>query len=66
MAVIGSIILESTPDIIHPVEIEKDHFNGKAVGVGILQTANEKNRNGRFYAREELFPQLVMIKIELQ
>lgn len=33
--------------------------NGKVIGEGILQTANEKNRNGRFYSSDELFPQLV-------
>jgi hypothetical protein len=33
-------------------------FNGKTVAEGILQTANEKNRNGRWYDSSELFPQL--------
>jgi hypothetical protein len=32
--------------------------NGKIVAEGILQTADERNRNGRFYPKEELFPQL--------
>src|SRR5574344_103795 len=32
--------------------------NGMAIAEGILQTANEKNRNGRFYPSVELFPQL--------
>lgn len=30
----------------------------KLVGEGIVQTANEKNRNGRWYSDSELFPQL--------
>jgi hypothetical protein len=38
--------------------IEKS-ADGKAIGEGILQTADERNRNGRYYAEEELFPQIV-------
>jgi hypothetical protein len=54
---IGYIILES--DIVpRQVNIQPKTINGKLIGEGILQTANEKNRNGRFYPREELFPQL--------
>ena len=34
-------------------------INGKAIGEGILQTADERNRNGRYYSEEELFPQIV-------
>ena len=53
---ISYIINES---IGEPVDFElKEDLNGKPVGEAILQTANEKNRNGRFYSREELFPQL--------
>ena len=33
-------------------------LNGKAIAEVILQTADEKNRNGRYYSEEELFPQL--------
>lgn len=40
---------------IHKVE---EGMNGKAIGEGILQTADERNRNGRYYAEEELFPQI--------
>lgn len=36
----------------------EEGMNGKAIGEGILQTADERNRNGRYYAEEELFPQL--------
>ena len=42
-----------------PIDFQlKQDLNGKPVGEAILQTANEKNRNGRFYSAEELFPQL--------
>lgn len=54
---IGYIICES--DISPKVtNITKETCNGKAVAEGILQTADELNRNGRYYAEEELFPQL--------
>ena len=32
--------------------------NGRVLGEGVTQEANEKNRNGRFYEDKELFPQL--------
>ena len=55
---IGYIICES--DIVPKVtNILSDKINNKLVGEGILQTADERNRNGRYYAEEELFPQLV-------
>ena len=53
---IGYIICESVGEpsgVIQPKMI-----NGKVVAECILQTADEKNRNGRFYAHEELFPQI--------
>lgn len=54
---IGYIICESS---MGPAEtkITPKTINGKVVADVVLQTANEKNRNGRFYAKEELFPQL--------
>ncbi len=53
---IGNIICES---YMEPVDISHvKMLNGKVVAEGILQTADEKNRNGRYYAEEELFPQL--------
>lgn len=59
---IGWMICESTPineDEIGPVKIDKDSSNGRRVlGIGRLQRANKKNRNGRFYADKELFPEL--------
>ena len=54
---IGYIICESNIVGMTETNIIKEE-NGKAIGEGILQTANEKNRNGRFYSSEELFPQL--------
>ena len=53
---IAYIICES--DIVPSLERVVKASNGKAVGEGILQTADERNRNGRYYAEEELFPQL--------
>lgn len=54
---IGFIICES--DIATKItNITPKTLNGKLVAEGILQTANEKNRNGRFYSSQELFPQL--------
>lgn len=54
---IGYIICES--DITTQVaNLTPQRINGKLVAEGILQTANEKNRNGRFYSSQELFPQL--------
>ena len=54
---IGYIICESAIPGFTETNIVKEE-NGKVIGEGILQTANEKNRNGRFYSSEELFPQL--------
>lgn len=53
---IGYIICESytEPD----AKLTAKTINGKVVGEAVLQEADEKNRNGRYYAEEELFPQL--------
>lgn len=51
------IICES--DINPSLERIEKGVDGKAIGDGILQTADERNRNGRYYSEEELFPQLV-------
>jgi hypothetical protein len=53
---IGYIITESYGD--PNAEITAKTINGKVVAHCILQTADEKNRNGRYYSEEELFPQL--------
>lgn len=59
MSNIGYIINEGFTEP-YPVKIIKEdtNFNGKTVAEGILQNANEKNRNGRWYDEEELFPQI--------
>lgn len=54
---IGQIILESDFSNIES-KITGKRINGKLVCESVLQTADEKNRNGRYYAKEELFPQL--------
>lgn len=56
---IGYIICES--DIVIPERqprIIPKMLNGKVIAEVVLQTADEKNRNGRYYSEEELFPQL--------
>lgn len=55
---IGYIICESAIAGFTDTNIVKEE-NGKVIAEGILQTANERNRNGRFYDSKELFPQLV-------
>lgn len=54
---IGYIICESSITGFNKTNIIKEE-NGRILAEGILQTANEKNRNGRFYSSDELFPQL--------
>lgn len=62
---IGYIICESDVEV-RAASITPQRINGKVVAEGILQTADEKNRNGRYYAEEELFPQLTCARtIEL-
>ena len=53
---IGYIICESYTE--PQAELTVKTINGKVVADCILQTADEKNRNGRYYSEEELFPQL--------
>lgn len=54
---IGYIICESE-SIPQPINFTPKTLNGKVIAEGILQTADERNRNGRYYAKEELFPQI--------
>ena len=54
---IGYIICESTSEPLGTVVTPKE-LNGKVIAECILQTADERNRNGRYYAEEELFPQI--------
>ncbi len=51
------IICESYPEMSE-LKITNGTLNGKAIAEVILQTADEKNRNGRFYSKQELFGQL--------
>ena len=46
-------------DINPSLEKVEMGINGKAIGEGIHQTADERNRNGRYYSEEELFPQIL-------
>lgn len=54
---IGYMLCESAICGFDKVNIIKDN-NGRAIGEGVLQTADELNRNGRWYGMEELFPAL--------
>ena len=55
---IGSIIIEtSTPDVETRAKVIREE-HGYLVVEAILQDLNKKNRNGRFYATEELAPQV--------
>lgn len=56
---IGYIICESAITGFQDTNIIDETKSGRVIGEGILQTANEKNRNGRWYGSDELFPQLV-------
>ena len=53
---IGYIINESYSEPVDITHVKT--LNGKVVVDCRLQTADEKNRNGRYYAEEELFPQI--------
>lgn len=53
---IGYIICESASE--PSAVLTPKLLNGKAIAEVILQTADERNRNGRYYSEEELFPQL--------
>ena len=53
---LGYIICESYGE--PNMQLTPKTINGKVIAECILQTADEKNRNGRYYAEEELFPQL--------
>lgn len=59
---IGYIICETDTTVSVNSKVIKEETlpSGKkrVVAEGILQTADEKNRNGRIYPKEELFPQL--------
>lgn len=56
------IICEAYPTMAE-TKITDGMINGKVVAEVILQTANERNRNGRYYSSDELFPQLTCPRI---
>lgn len=53
---IGYIINESYSEPVDITHVKM--LNGKVIAECVIQTADQKNRNGRYYAEEELFPQL--------
>lgn len=59
---IGYIVCESAIAGFEKTNILKEE-NGKVIAEGVLQTADETNRNRRFYSSEELFPQLKSSRI---
>lgn len=56
---IGDIIIETATANadIYPIKIVNEKDN-RVEGEGVLQEANAKNRNGRFYDSRDLFPEL--------
>lgn len=54
---IGYIVAESAITGFENTNIIKED-NGRVIAEARLQTANERNRNGRFYADNELFPEV--------
>lgn len=54
---IGWIVCESSEDPIEKPKIV-DSTGRRVIAEGIIQRANSKNRNGRFYSDKDLFPQL--------
>lgn len=58
---LGYVIIETatTSQNIMPASVIKKRSDGRLLGEGVLQEANMKNRNGRFYDSRDLFPELV-------
>ena len=54
---IGHVICENLSQVKDLQIVDKTR-SGKPIAEGILQEAEEDNRNGRFYEKNELFPQL--------
>lgn len=54
---IGYIICENLSEVQDMKIIDKTD-TGKPIGQGILQEVEEDNRNGRYYEKDQLFPQL--------
>lgn len=57
MSNIGYIICENLSEVKDMKIIDKTP-TGKPIGEGILQEVEEDNRNGRYYEKDQLFPQL--------
>jgi len=58
---IGYVVIETTPidpTTVAPIQITKKIDGDRVLAQGILQEANMKNRNGRFYDSRDLFPEL--------
>lgn len=57
---IGYIICETATTYVDKINIieESTGSSRRLIAEGVLQTANEKNRNGRWYDADELFPQI--------
>ena len=59
---LGYVIIETatTNENVEPAKIiEENKHTGRVLAEGVLQEANMKNRNGRWYDSNELFPELV-------
>lgn len=58
---IGYVIIETgtTGSEVEPAKLVKKRDDGRVEAEGILQEANMKNRNGRWYDSRDLFPELV-------
>lgn len=54
---IGFVILEGAPLEVSDVEIVTDHGK-RVIGEGVIQTAEEENRNGRCYLRKDLYREI--------
>lgn len=58
---LGYVVIETatTSSDIMPTKIVQSKPDGRVLAEGVLQEANMKNRNGRFYDSRDLFPELV-------
>lgn len=58
---LGYVVIETatTSSDIMPAKIVQSKPDGRVLAEGVLQEANMKNRNGRFYDSRDLFPELV-------
>lgn len=57
---IGYVVIETaTTENQMPAKIVEKRGDGRYLAEGVLQEANMKNRNGRFYDSRDLFPELV-------